>query len=100
MRPNTASSPVYVIYWEKLEFSGLDGVGEAIVIFYGETEKKHKFPRYLYFVSMSRIDPVTQNIRLLLCTNVAPLAEFIRNHVLEETVQMLVQHAHAKEMCY
>ena len=41
---------------------------------------------------MSRIDPVAQNIRV--CRHVAPLAECIRNHVPEETVQVLVRHAH------
>jgi len=48
-------------------------------------------------MSMSRIDPVTQNTRFLVCTRVAPVAECIRNHVSEEIFQVLVQHAHAKK---
>jgi len=65
-RLNSASSSVYVIYWEKLEVSGRDSVGGAIVNFCEETEKNHKFPRHLlYFVSMSRINPVTQKFTTL-----------------------------------
>ena len=88
---------MYVIYWEKPEVSGRDSGGGAIVNFCDETEKIHKFPRHLlYFVSMSRIDPVTQNLRPLVCTYVSPLAECIRNYVPEETFQVLVQHALAR----
>lgn len=95
---NTARRPAYVTYWEKLEVSGRDSVGGAFVIFFRETEKNHKFPRYLlYFVSMCRIDPLTQNTRFLVCTRVASVEECIRNHVQEETFQVLVQHSHAKK---
>lgn len=65
------------------------------MIFCAETEKNHILSKYLYFVSFSRIDPVTQNIRLSVCRHVAPLAECIRNHVPEESVQVLVQNTHA-----
>lgn len=85
-RLNTVSRPVYVTYWKKMEVRCRDSVGGTIVIFCGETEKNHNFPRYLlHFVSMSGIDPVTQNVRLAVCRHVAPLAECIRYHVPEET---------------
>lgn len=85
-------------YWENLEVNGRDSAGGAIVIFFfAEELRKITNSQDTYFVSMSRIDPVTQNIRLSVCRRVAPLAECIGNHEPEENVQVFVEHAHAKQ---
>jgi hypothetical protein len=46
-RSDRTSRPVYAVYWEKLEVSGRDSVGGAVVISCRETEKTHKFSRYI-----------------------------------------------------
>jgi hypothetical protein len=107
-RSNATSRPVCAIraYWGKLEVGARDSVGSAVVISCGETEKNHKFSMYLsYPVSMSRIDPVTQNIRQLVCRHVASLEECIRNLWQKKISRCLysmhtpVQHAHTSTAC-